>query len=178
MKDKQKHSEQILRITQDKMINEMTSYVEMIGGQTTLGRILGLLLVTYEPISLKQISERLNLSKPSISNSIRIGVTSGMFTKVYHPDFPREDFYEMNQDFVKAMIDPALTKLEMFIDKLDTAAEEIKIHTADNEDVELKKMQNRLEYMSKTFKIMWDEYKEFCNRLDKKLEKLNNELEK
>lgn len=162
--------------TEDYVINSITEYMEFVGAQTTMGRIFGLLLTKSDPMSLSEITIKLGLSKPSISNSLKSGLAINMFRKVYKPEAPREDFYTMSDDFVELMLDPGLAKLDMLNKKF---AEIIKKMDKNKEmidaDPELSKLYNKLKYHYLSFEILIDEYQELCKRLNTKLKDLKKQ---
>ena len=103
---------------EDHIANEFGHYLEMMGAKATLGRIWGLLLTQSKPMSLKDIAFRLNVSKPAVSTTIKIGAQLELFKKVYNPEFPRESFYEVKVEFMEMIIDPGLKKLKILTDQV------------------------------------------------------------
>lgn len=66
-------------------IESMGMYFESYGIPRIGGRILGLLLITHEPLSAERIASMLKVSRASVSTNFRILLTSGLAEKVAFP---------------------------------------------------------------------------------------------
>lgn len=66
-------------------IESMGMYFESYGIPRIGGRILGLLLITHEPLSAERIASMLKVSRASVSTNFRILLTSGLAEKVAYP---------------------------------------------------------------------------------------------
>jgi DNA-binding transcriptional regulator GbsR (MarR family) len=65
-----------------RFMESMGMYFESYGIPRIGGRILGLLLITHEPLSAERIASILKVSRASISTNFRILLTSGLAEKV------------------------------------------------------------------------------------------------
>jgi DNA-binding transcriptional regulator GbsR (MarR family) len=66
-------------------IENLARYFESFGIPRIGGRILGLLLVSSEPLSAEAISSILKVSRASVSTNIRFALQIGFAEKVYFP---------------------------------------------------------------------------------------------
>jgi DNA-binding transcriptional regulator GbsR (MarR family) len=162
--------------TENILIEECGNYFEYLGAKPLLGRIFGYLVSKSEPVSLKEIAVKLQISKPSASNNLRYGVHSEMFKKVYNSDVPREDFYMLGIDFMEMMIDPGIKKLSLLGEKfneakkfLDENYEKIK------DDEKSMLLYKRLSYLVKAFKVLLEEYHVFGEKIQERLKELKKE---
>lgn len=153
----------IRREVEDYLINQFSDYMESVGVKVLLGRIFGLLISSSEPLSLTQIADRLRVTKPAVSNTIKLGLHTKMFKKVRNQDSPREDFYEMKIDFLNMMLEPGTQKFNFL---KETSENAIKIISEiDSDDDEYLKLKSRIEYIDISFKIIQEEYKTFVERI-------------
>lgn len=79
----------------DRFIEEMGIISQESGGARIAGRILGLLLVESKEMSLQQISERLNVSRASVSTNARLLAGRGVIRLTTHAG-DRQDYYELS----------------------------------------------------------------------------------
>ncbi len=148
-----------LQSVQDFMIDEMGNYVESLSGRTLLGRIWGLLLTSPGPVSLKEISKKLKVSKPAVSSTVNAGLQYGAFKKQYNPDFPRENFMQLRYNSMEMLINPGNRKLQLLYEKFSHSVELMeKMAVKKEKDLELYKIYNRMKYLTECFKIFLDEY--------------------
>ena len=167
-----------LQVVQDFLIDEMGNYVESLSGRVLLGRIWGLLLTSPGPVSLKEISARLKVSKPAVSSSVNTGLQYGAFKKQYNPDFPRENFLQLRYNSIEMLINPGNRKLynlhEIFSESVKIL-EEMNIKKENN--AELFKINNRMKYLSECFKIFLDEYDKMSEVVVDKIKNLGKKFE-
>lgn len=156
---------------EDYLVNEVASYLEFVGAKAMLGRVFGLMISQTEPTSLTNIADRLKVSKPAISNTLQLGLQAGLFTKVYMPDSPREGFYQVTIDFMQMLIDPSLKKLNMLVEKMEEAKQML-IDEDYSKSESTVQLYNRLDHLVQAFYILLDEYKEFGDRITKRIEEL------
>ncbi len=158
---------------EDYLIHEFGRYLDSIGAKTIMGRIWGLLLARGEPVSLKEMAEKLNLSKASVSNYAGIGAYLGVFRKTYNPDLPRENFYEIRfEDAMDMMIDPGIKKLSSLADKFEKSGKKIESFPDFEESESLKELHTRMTHMKAIFDIVIEEYEKFGDKIRKRMEKL------
>ncbi len=60
----------------------------------TVGRLFGVLLVAEEPVSLEDLARHLQVSKPALSNSIKLYREVGLLRRIAKPG-DRRDYYEI-----------------------------------------------------------------------------------
>ncbi len=173
MNNKQNKSKELYNKVENYLVDEVGNYVEFVGGKALLGRIFGLLMIQGDPISLKDISRKLNVSKPAVSNTLNIGLQAELFKKVYNPDYPREGFYKVGVDFLEMMIDPGLKKLSLLRDKISEALKIMEESDIDIEsDENIKSIYERTKYLCEAFEILLDEYNKFGDRIKERLKQL------
>ncbi len=66
-------------------VERMGMTMERLGASRTLGRILGLLLVADDPLSLTEMAAILRVSKASISNNTRLCEQAGLVLRIGMP---------------------------------------------------------------------------------------------
>ena len=178
MKNKMKKKEVLEEVQQD-LINDLGQYVESLGGKTLLGRIWGLLLTSAEPVSLKDMTNKLHVSKPAISATVNIGLQFGVFIKVYNPQYPRENFIKLNVDSMEMLIRPGMKKLSILHTKFKKALDELKDSSIEkSKDTEFDTVEKRLDYMTLAFRIFLDEYEIMSQIVIDKIKPLEEELKK
>ena len=84
------------------------------------GRILGLLLVSPEPLALDAIAERLGVSRASVSTDARRLVEQGVLERVGRTG-DRKDYYQMAADSPERSLEHRLTAFRQFLALLDDA---------------------------------------------------------
>lgn len=170
---KTKSDKNSLQIIQKFLIDELGDYVESLGGRNLLGRIWGLLLTSEEPVSLKEISSKLHVSKPSISSTVNIGLQFEIFRKYFNPNFPRENFIHLGYDSMGMLINPGKRKLEKLYEKFSKSVKlinEIDDKKENNPKVDL--IHERMKFISECFKIFIDEYDKLTEVVINKIENL------
>ena len=173
MSKKQNKNDEILRDMEQYIAHEFGHYFDSVGVKPLLGRIWGILVIAPEPVSLKEIAEKLNISKPAVSTTINFGIQSGMIKKHFNPDFPRESFYYVEKDFIGNIVDPGIKKLQTFQDKFVKAKDKMDESEMDiNENKKLKYMYERIEYMMQAFELLVDEYKNFGDIIKAKIKEI------
>ena len=80
-----------------RFIEGMGRYFEQFGISRIGGRILGLLMLAEEPLSLDDMATALSVSRASISTNIRLITTSGLAELVTKPG-DRRDYYRFTDD--------------------------------------------------------------------------------
>ncbi len=76
-------------------IERLGLFLERLGMSRTAGRLLGLLLVSEEPLSLDDLARRLHVSKASVSTNARFCQQLGLVQRVGVPG-DRRDYYEIS----------------------------------------------------------------------------------
>lgn len=95
-------------------IEKMGLMFEHAGSTRTHGRLMALLLVTDNPLSLDEMAARLQVSKASLSTNARLAVQIGMAQRVSRPG-DRKDYYEMTPGSFEKMVVHRLQAIDVFI---------------------------------------------------------------
>lgn len=159
-----------------KLANEFGNYMETMGVKHLFGRIYGLLIAQVEPISLKEIAEKLEVSKPAVSTTVKIGLELGMIQKSYNPKMPREYFFSLNMHSMDMIIDPGLKKLDMLNQKINIVLKQLQDYgkIVDTND-ELRLLKDTLKWLNKTHQIIYEEYIIYSERVKERMNDLKNE---
>jgi DNA-binding transcriptional regulator GbsR (MarR family) len=112
--------------------------MERLGAARTLGRILGLLLVTEEPLSLDDMTETLLVSKASVSTNARLCEQTGLVQRVSVPG-DRRTYYEITPGAFVDTLSKRIAGLQEIIHMAEEGLEAI--------DESHKKARSRLEEM-------------------------------
>jgi DNA-binding transcriptional regulator GbsR (MarR family) len=99
----------------ERLIDQMGLIFQDRGEPRIAGRIFGLLLTEGDALSLQQISERLNVSRASVSTNARLLARRGAIRLTMRSG-DRQDFYELNTtpyaDIVAEMAKQALRQAD------------------------------------------------------------------
>jgi len=97
------HSNQIapdLRIVHDSMLDGLGQLADYFGFSKLMGQLYGTLLLSDEPLSLDDMMERLDISKASVSLTMRSLERMGMVRQVWvRGSGGRRKYYEAETDF-------------------------------------------------------------------------------
>ena len=80
-----------------RFVESMGRYFEQFGLSRIGGRLLGLLMIAEEPLSLDDMATTLSVSRASISTNIRLVTTTRMAELVTKPG-DRRDYYQFTHD--------------------------------------------------------------------------------
>ncbi len=80
-----------------RFVESMGRYLGQYGLSRIGGRLLGLLMIAEEPLSLDDMATTLSVSRASISTNIRLVTTTGMAELVTKPG-DRRDYYQFTHD--------------------------------------------------------------------------------
>ena len=83
---------------QERWIEEMSLYFERLGLAKSIGRILGLLMLSPRPVTLDELTKGLGISKASASLGTRFGEHAGFIQRVSQAG-ERKTFYRLSDDF-------------------------------------------------------------------------------
>ncbi len=170
MKNSNKNKDQISAELEKHMSDAMANYLDLIGGKPMLGRIWGLLLSRNEPMSLTEIAKVLGISKPAASNTINNAMTLQIFTKVYNPEFPRENFFIASPYTLEFMFKAAEKKTTILRSILEKAVSIIQNPDGTLfDDDDIREKHKRLDNMKKIIEIISNEYREFIERVYKQI---------
>ncbi|WP_059103717.1 GbsR/MarR family transcriptional regulator [Shouchella shacheensis] len=92
-----------LQEIRETFIHELSTNLHLYGITESVGRLYGTLLFEEEPLTLDEMSERLSMSKTSMSTGIRTLVEARMAKKVWQKGV-RKDLYEGEDDWYQSFI--------------------------------------------------------------------------
>ena len=96
-------------------VEKMGLAMERLGATRTFGRILALLIVAEDPLSLTQMAEILRVSKASISTNARLCEQTGLVLRVSLPG-DRRTYYEILPGAFEMSLSRRLYSLREMID--------------------------------------------------------------
>jgi|GEM_PF-6938533 DNA-binding transcriptional regulator GbsR (MarR family) len=96
------------------MLNGLSALAEYFGLKSVAGRIYGILLLSNRPLSLDEISERLEISKSNISINIRVLEN----LRIVHRAFPIGAEYENRRNYYQIETDLQLVATQLTKRKL------------------------------------------------------------
>jgi len=89
---------------QSKFIEDLGIYYERHSVPRAGGRMMGLLLISSQPLSAEQMAEALSISRSSVSTNARLLLMSGLIEKIAFPG-ERVDYYSFSSDaWEKALV--------------------------------------------------------------------------
>jgi len=109
-------------------VEQMGLLTDGAGGARTLGRLLGLLLVAEEPLSLDDLAALLQVSKASISTNARLCRQVGLAHRVSKPG-DRRDYYEISPGSFGRMLENRVSVIQ---DMIQLAESGLRAIGADN----------------------------------------------
>jgi DNA-binding transcriptional regulator GbsR (MarR family) len=136
-------------------IEKMGLMFELAGSTRTHGRMMGLMLVTDKPLSLDEMSERLQVSKASLSTNARLAVQIGMAQRVSRPG-DRKDYYQMTPASFERMVVHRLKAIDDFIHLADEGLAAVETDNAT--------ARNRLEKMKEFYQFFLRELEASIHR--------------
>ncbi len=92
-------------------VERMGLMMEADGLPRSAGRIFGFLLLAETPFSLDEMSEKLQVSKASVSTNARLLEQAGLLERMSAPG-DRRDFYQMRPDAWERMLEVAHKRWE------------------------------------------------------------------
>jgi DNA-binding transcriptional regulator GbsR (MarR family) len=108
----------------DEFIDTMGRHFEEEGVPLIAGRLFGLLMLGDAPCSLDELTERLQVSKGSVSSNARLLENWGVAVRVSRAG-DRRDFYRIAPDLSDRLIQRQIGRLELFIERLGRARAEL-----------------------------------------------------
>lgn len=109
---------------QQKFIEGFGDHFESLGLPRIGGRLLALLLLSPEPISLDDLAHTLQVSKGSISSNARVLESSGIANRVRKPG-DRRDFYWIGDDAQARVMRSHLQRMADLIKRLEQGYEAV-----------------------------------------------------
>jgi DNA-binding transcriptional regulator GbsR (MarR family) len=95
--------EEVLHEAEDLVIDAIAETMDLYGITPSIGRLYGVMYFEDEPITLDEMSDKLGMSKPSMSTAIRSLQQIDMVNKVWQKGV-RKDLYQAEKDFFKSFI--------------------------------------------------------------------------
>jgi len=114
----------------DRFIDEMGIILQESGGSRISGRIFGLLLTEGKELSLLQISERLGVSRASVSTNARMLTRSGVLKLTTHAG-DRQDYYQMAKFAYTDIIGDLSFRFRRYAQTLEPCAEDVRAEDKD-----------------------------------------------
>lgn len=114
----------------DRFIEEMGLITQQDGGPRIAGRLFGLLVVEGRELSLNQLSERLAVSRASVSTNARLLADRGMLRRRTHAG-DRQDYYELSPGTYVHMLQLLAGRMEKYARAISTCAKEIESESED-----------------------------------------------
>lgn len=114
----------------DRFVEEMGLITQQDGGPRIAGRVFGLLVVEGRELSLNQISERLSVSRASVSTNARLLADRGMVRLRTHAG-DRQDYYEISPGSHVHMLQLLAGRMEKYATIVGTCAKEIESESED-----------------------------------------------
>jgi DNA-binding transcriptional regulator GbsR (MarR family) len=108
----------------DRFIEEMGLIAQQDGGPRIAGRIMGLLIAEGRELSLNQISERLRVSRASVSTNARQLAARGLVRLKTHSG-DRQDYYELSSASYVQMLQEMAGRLEKYASVTEACAIEV-----------------------------------------------------
>ena len=114
----------------DRFIEEMGLVLQDSGAPRIAGRIFGLLLAEGREMSLSQISERLGVSRASVSTNTRLLAKGGVL-KLTTRAGDRQDYYQMVQSPYTDMIGDVATRFRRYAATMQACAAALRAEDQD-----------------------------------------------
>ena len=104
----------------NEFIEMMGRHLEEEGTARIAGRLLGLLLLSEDPLSLDEAAERLQVSKGSISMNARLLEDWGVAERVTRPG-DRRDFYRIAPDMGTRLLERQIARMKLLNERIAAA---------------------------------------------------------
>lgn len=113
----------------DAFIEEMGLMAQEHGDPRILGRVLGLLVAEGKEMSLSQMSERLGVSRASVSTNARQLSQRGLIKRIAHSG-DRQDFYHVENMLHRQLLDRMATQAQRNASRIRACAKGIEVEDA------------------------------------------------
>jgi biotin operon repressor len=141
--------------SQQEYVEDIGLFFEQNGSQRTMGKVIGLLLITEEPLSQEDLMRLLNLSRTSVSVAMRWAEHLGFIAQTSVAG-DRKRYYQLQEDMADWMARSSFEELEGFLGLL-TRAEELADPGA---CARLKTMQDLFHFLNERIQAAIAEWKE------------------
>lgn len=109
-------------------VEQLGLVMELDGLPRVAGRIVGILMVSEEPLSLEELAEQLGVSKPSISVNARMLEERRIIVRIGQPG-DRRDYYQIADDFMVRTMEMRMARWQRFHDVVAQARESLPIRS-------------------------------------------------
>ncbi|GGH84578.1 DNA-binding transcriptional regulator GbsR (MarR family) [Pullulanibacillus pueri] len=158
-------SSNMVEQTKEHFIEKIADNMRAFGISPTLGRVLGIIYMNKEPMTLDQLSEATGMSKTRMSQVVREMIDLNIADKVFEKGV-RKDLYTVEQDYYQTFISlfisnwrQAINKSRLFEQKWRQRILDIKNEGSLSPDVE-----NEINELLKETQI-WLAYYDWISRL-------------
>ncbi|HSV85350.1 MAG TPA: MarR family transcriptional regulator [Levilinea sp.] len=141
-------------------IENMGLHYQQYGLSRISGRILGLLLVTPQPISSEEMAEALQVSRSSISTNLRTLLLTGLIEKVSLPG-NRVDFFILSDNLWQKALELRMAAILPLRAIADQALESLdKVHPARDRMEEMVRWVDLVDDMAQRVRLEWQSLQE------------------
>lgn len=137
-----------LRKETQRFVEQVGLALESVGAARNAGRLLGVLLVAEEPISLDAACRVLKASKASVSTNARWLETSGLLQRVGYPG-DRKDYYQVSPGTFERLLARRVAQVKDWV-----RLSEFGLQAIERENLVARA---RLEEMRQTYRMLVDE---------------------
>ncbi len=166
----------LIEKVEDYLIEEMGHYLDSIGGKPLLGRIWGFLMIHDRPVSLKEMSKKLKVSKAALSTTLSSAILLDLLKKVYVPEHPRENFYVLKADYMESILEPGLKKINLWSQRMDKALDIFDQNKGQMNNDAARKAYKKIQFLNDSLHIVKEEYFKFGDRIKTKIQELKKEM--
>ena len=138
------------RDAEDRFIEQMGLIMAADGLPRIGGRLLALLLITEDEVSLDDLARRLRVSKPSVSTNARLLEQRGVIEKISRTA-DRRDYYRIPRDLFTHTMAQRLARWQRFQDAIGDARATVPIRSREVLD-RLTEFEQAYTYMSQVIK--------------------------
>ncbi|SIS75128.1 GbsR/MarR family transcriptional regulator [Salimicrobium salexigens] len=161
MENENKKIEEIRTQFVEKIADNMNAF----GAPTSLGRVLGIIYMNHEPMTLDELSAEMGMSKTRMSQVVREMIDMNIAERVFQKGV-RKDLYQVEEDYYETFISiftstwqKASTRSRHFEERINRKIEEIQEQSDLTEDDE-KAINELLEELHR-----WTEYYDWIRRV-------------
>lgn len=157
--------EKRLKESKSQFVEKIADNMQAFGVSETIGRVLGIIYMNREPMTLDQLSEATGMSKMRMSQVVREMIELNIAKKVFRKGV-RKDLIQVEDDYYQTFISlftsnwqRAVTKSRSFERRLQTNLDAIELDDSLSKEVIETKEELALETKE------WSDYYDWINRL-------------
>ncbi len=154
-----------LKESKNQFIEKIADNMQSFGVSETIGRVLGIIYMNREPMTLDQLSEATGMSKMRMSQVVREMIELNIAKKVFKKGV-RKDLIQVEDDYYQTFISlftsnwqRAVSKSRSFEHRLRTNLDTIELDDSQSEEV----IEEKEQLNQETEK--WSDYYDWINRL-------------